>query len=96
MKGKVVSHIKRLEMCISGEIPDRVPVALWRHFPVDDQSPETLASAIISFQQTYDFDLVKVTPSSSYCLRDWGVEDVWKGNPKGQENTPMGDKESED
>jgi uroporphyrinogen decarboxylase len=83
MKGKVVSHIKRLEMCISGEIPDRVPVALWRHFPVDDQSPETLASAIISFQQTYDFDLVKVTPSSSYCLRDWGVEDVWKGNPEG-------------
>ena len=29
----------------------------------------------------YDFDLVKVTPASSFCLRDWGAEDRWTGNP---------------
>jgi uroporphyrinogen decarboxylase len=72
-----------MEICLSGEKPDRVPVALWRHFPVDDQSAEALASAVIAFQDQFDFDLVKVTPASSFCLRDWGMQDVWKGNPEG-------------
>jgi uroporphyrinogen decarboxylase len=58
-------------------------VALWRHFPVDDQTPEGLAEATINFQQAYDFDLVKVTPASSFCLKDWGVEDTWKGATEG-------------
>jgi uroporphyrinogen decarboxylase len=31
----------------------------------------------------YDFDLVKITPSSSYCVKDWGVIDRWRGNPEG-------------
>lgn len=78
-----LSHRERLEICLSGNRPDRIPVALWRHFPVDDQSPENLASAILAFQQTYDFDLVKVTPSSSFCIQDWGATDTWNGNIEG-------------
>jgi len=58
-------------------------VALWRHFPVDDQTPEGLAAATLDFQQAYDFDLVKVTPASSFCLKDWGVEDAWRGATEG-------------
>ncbi len=72
-----------MQICLRGELADRTPVALWRHFPVDDQSPETLAAAHVAFQRTYDFDLVKVTPASSFCLKDWGVDDVWEGNPEG-------------
>jgi len=72
-----------MEKCLAGDQPDRVPVALWRHFPVDDQTPESLARAVVHFQQTYDFDLVKVTPASSYCIKDWGVDDRWTGNPEG-------------
>ncbi|HEY9151776.1 MAG TPA: uroporphyrinogen decarboxylase family protein [Anaerolineales bacterium] len=79
----MISHRERIQACLSGEIPDQTPVALWRHFPVDDQSPETLAAAQIAFQHTYDFDLVKVTPASSFCLRDWGAEDEWRGNSEG-------------
>jgi len=78
-----ISHRERLQTCLNGENPDRPPVALWRHFPVDDQSPETLAAATLNFQKTYDFDLVKVTPASSFCLRDWGVEDIWQGHTEG-------------
>lgn len=78
-----ISHRERLQTCLSGETPDRSPVALWRHFPVDDQASETLASATLNFQRTYDFDLVKVTPASSFCLRDWGVEDIWQGHTEG-------------
>ena len=80
---KTISHHQRMETCLSGEKPDRVPVALWRHFPVDDQSPDMLAAAIIAFQDQFDFDLVKVTPASSFCLKDWGIKDIWKGNPEG-------------
>lgn len=56
---------------------------MWRHFPVDDQTPEGLAAATAVFQRTYDFDLIKVTPPSSFCLKDWGIEDAWTGNPEG-------------
>lgn len=69
--------------CLRGEPLDRIPVALWRHFPVDDQDPETLAAAHLAFQRTYDFDFVKVTPASSFCLKDWGVDDVWEGDTEG-------------
>lgn len=74
---------ERLKASIAGEVADRPPVALWRHFPVDDQQPETLAEATIAFQQDFDFDFVKVSPASSFCLRDWGAEDEWRGDPEG-------------
>lgn len=83
MKTRTFNHRERLETCLAGGMLDRIPVALWRHFPVDDQDPERLAAAVLQFQRTYDFDLVKVTPSSSYCLQDWGVETEWRGNPEG-------------
>ncbi|HEX9331036.1 MAG TPA: hypothetical protein VF896_04035, partial [Anaerolineales bacterium] len=69
----MTTHRERVQAAIKGEIIDRPPVVLWRHFPVDDQSPETLADAHLHYQQDYDFDLVKVTPASSFCLKDWGV-----------------------
>lgn len=79
----MTTHKERIQACITGETIDHPPVALWRHFPVDDQSPELLAKATLHFQQTYDFDLVKVTPASSFCLKDWGVEDEWQGHTEG-------------
>lgn len=83
MTQKQHSHRERLEVCLSGQVPDRTPVALWRHFPVDDQTPDGLAAATAFFQRAHDFDLIKVTPSSSFCIKDWGVADVWRGNPEG-------------
>lgn len=79
----MLTHENRMRKCLAGEPLDRVPVALWRHFPVEDQSPDTLAQAVVNFQQTYDFDFVKVTPSSSFCVKDWGSVDQWQGNPEG-------------
>jgi uroporphyrinogen decarboxylase len=78
-----ITHRQRIERCLSGVVQDKTPIALWRHFPVDDQTPDSLAEAIVSFQRWYDFDIVKVTPASSFCLRDWGAEDVWRGNSEG-------------
>lgn len=80
---KRTSHRQRIEICLAGEKADCTPVALWRHFPVDDQIPEQLARSIIDFQKLYDFDFIKITPASSFCCKDWGVQDEWKGNPEG-------------
>lgn len=74
---------ERLEAAIVGEAVDRVPVALWRHFPGDDQDPADLAGSTVAFQKQYDFDFVKVTPASSFCVRDWGADDKWLGNQEG-------------
>ncbi len=79
-----LTHRERLQACLSDDTAlDRPPVALWRHFPVDDQDPETLAAATLDFQRRYDFDLVKVTPASSFSIKDWGAEDAWEGHTEG-------------
>lgn len=70
---------ERLERTFRGEETDRVPVALWRHWPGDDQRASDLAEAVITFQRRWDFDFVKVTPASSYCIADYGVQDRWVG-----------------
>jgi len=73
----------RLEATINGEVTDRPPVTLWRHWPGDDQDAEALAAAHLSWQRNYDWDFIKVSPASSYCLVDWGVEDSWQGSVEG-------------
>lgn len=79
----MTTHRTRMEACLSGNRLDRPPIALWRHFPVDDQQPESLAAATLHWQREYDWDLVKVTPASSFAIRDWGVEDEWRGDGEG-------------
>jgi uroporphyrinogen decarboxylase len=78
-----MNHRQRLEACLARKPIDRVPVSLWRHFPADDQNPGTLARSGLLFQHLYDFDFVKLTPASSFCVKDFGVQDVWRGNPEG-------------
>ena len=79
-----LTHRARMQACLADDAAlDRPPVALWRHFPVDDQDPESLAAAALDFQHRYDFDLVKLTPASSFSIKDWGVEDIWEGHSEG-------------
>lgn len=81
------SKRKRLETVIAGEKPDRLPVALWRHWPGDDQNASTMAAAHLKWQQDYDWDLLKVGPASSYSVLDWGVRDRWAGHIEGTRET---------
>jgi uroporphyrinogen decarboxylase len=74
---------ERLEATIAGQPVDRPAIALWRHFPGDDQHAEDLAAAQITFQRRYDFDLMKVSPASSFCVEDWGVKDRYLGSLEG-------------
>ncbi len=74
---------ERLEATIAGQPVDRVAVALWRHWPGDDQRAGDLARATLDFQRVFDFDFIKVTPSSNYCIAGWGAESRWVGNQEG-------------
>ncbi len=74
---------ERLLATIAGQPVDRIAVALWRHFPGDDQRPADLAKSQLVWQQEYDWDFIKVSPSSSFHVLDWGVEDEWQGGNEG-------------
>lgn len=74
---------ERLEKAIAGEVVDRIPVALWRHWPGDDQRSADLARSIIDFQHDYNWDFVRVIPSENYQVIDYGSQDEWQGHIKG-------------
>ena len=74
---------ERLERALADEAVDRVPVALWRHFPGDDQRFADLARSIIDFQHDYNWDFVRAMPSRSFLVSDYGVSDAWRGDARG-------------
>ena len=74
---------ERLEATFAGEAVDRPAVALWRHWPVDDLDGAALARATLAFQRDYDFDFIKVTPNSNYCVTGYGAQATWQGNEEG-------------
>jgi len=78
-----MSKRERLEATIAGQATDRQAIALWRHWPGDDQRAADLARSTLDFQQQYDWDFVKCMPASNYCIADWGAQDAWVGNEEG-------------
>jgi uroporphyrinogen decarboxylase len=66
-----MDHWQRIRAALKGEPVDRVPICLWRHWPVEDHSSQTLAAAMVRWQQEYDCDLVKHAPAGSYVVEDW-------------------------
>lgn len=67
-----MNHWERVLAAKRGEETDRPPLCLWRHWPVADYRAESLAEKIITWQGTYDCDLVKHAPAGSYVIEDWG------------------------
>jgi uroporphyrinogen decarboxylase len=56
---------------------------LWRHWPGDDQRITDFAWSTLAFQKTFDWDFVKTTPFSAYCVADYGVRTEWRGDVSG-------------
>ena len=49
--------------------------------------PQTWRRSVVDYQNTFDWDFVKVTPNSNYAVHDYGVQDEWVGNLEGTSNT---------
>ena len=77
------SKRKRLEQLMAGEKADRPGVALWRHWPGDDQDAVELARSTVDWQELYDWDFVKVSPDANFCVDGWGATSRWVGNNEG-------------
>ncbi|NOZ50615.1 MAG: uroporphyrinogen decarboxylase [Chloroflexi bacterium] len=80
---KTLSKRERIERLCAGEKADRPGVALWRHWPGDDQIPAELARSALDWQAQFDWDFVKVSPSSNFCVQAWGAQSQWMGNNEG-------------
>lgn len=74
---------ERLEALLAGERPDRVPVALWRHWPGDDQRAADFVRYTVGFQRAYDWDFIKLMPFSAYGVADYGLTCTWNGHNQG-------------
>src|SRR5262245_57839282 len=78
-----MDHWARIEAAVAGGAVDRIPVALWRHFPHDDQDPGKLAARTLEYQRAWDFDLVKFMPSGTYGVEDWGAKSAFEDAANG-------------
>jgi len=72
-----MTHWERMRAALKGDEVDRVPICLWRHWPLEDHNPRTLAEAMVRWQKEYDCDLVKHAPAGSYPVEDWGGETLY-------------------
>ena len=72
-----MTHWERIRAALRGLDTDRVPIALWRHWPPDDETPEGLAAVTLRWQKMYDWDIVKLTPTGTYGIEDWGGRTVY-------------------
>jgi uroporphyrinogen decarboxylase len=79
-----MTNRQRIKAAIAGEKVDRMPVAFWRHWPIDDQEARSLARVALDFYTRYDFDFIKIPPSSSYCVDDYGLKHEFRGKLIGE------------
>ena len=75
---------QRIEQTLAGELPDRLPVSVGRHFPGDDQRAADLARSLRDYQQRYDWDFLPIYPSAQFSVTGYGLHDQWHGQPDGQ------------
>ena len=69
---KQMSRRERIQAAINRQPVDRVPYAVWRHFPSVDHSPAGLAQATLRFHDHYGSDFLKITPRGGYAVEAWG------------------------
>jgi uroporphyrinogen decarboxylase len=69
---------ERIKAALKGEKVDRIPVAFWRHWPIDDQGAESLARCALDFYYRFDFDFIKIPPSYTYITEDYGTKHEYR------------------
>ena len=75
-----LSHKERIQNLLAGESIDRTPVSFWRHFYHREHSAESLADAMLSFQDKFDWDFMKVNPRAGYHVQPWSAKIHFSAN----------------
>ncbi|OGF61765.1 MAG: hypothetical protein A2Y62_09270 [Candidatus Fischerbacteria bacterium RBG_13_37_8] len=63
---------EKLQKIVAGEKVNKLSASFWRHFYKEEQDIDALAQALVSFQDTYHWDFIKINPRTSYYSEDWG------------------------
>jgi uroporphyrinogen decarboxylase len=74
---------ERVQAALNRQPVDRVPYAVWRHFPQVDHNPAGLAQATLRFHERYGSDFVKITPTGGYAVEEWGCVEGQEVRPDG-------------
>ena len=74
---------QRVLGALSRKPVDRVPYALWCHFPEEDRTPRGLARAVLKYHQLHGSDFLKVTFAGGYAVADWGCVEAEKAEEDG-------------
>ena len=80
---KQMTRRERILAAVRREPVDRVPYAVWRHFPAVDRSPAGLAQATLRFHDHYGSDFIKITPGSGAAVEGWGCVEAEEVLPDG-------------
>lgn len=64
----------QIKKVFKAESTEKVPYAIWKHFPEYDKSPEGLLKAHMNFQNKYDSDILKISISGRAFSSDFGAE----------------------
>jgi uroporphyrinogen decarboxylase len=78
-----MSRRERIQAAVARQPVDRVPYAVWRHFPSVDRSPAGLAQATLRFHDHYGSDFLKITPRGGYAVEAWGCVEGGQVQPDG-------------
>ncbi|MBY8986302.1 MAG: hypothetical protein KGD65_14595 [Candidatus Lokiarchaeota archaeon] len=63
-----------IKKAFKAEPTERVPYAIWKHFPESDKTPEGLLKAQMDFQDKFDSDIMKISISGRAFASDFGAE----------------------
>jgi uroporphyrinogen decarboxylase len=74
---------ERIQAALNRQPVDRVPYAVWRHFPQIDRNPAGLAQATLRFHERYASDFLKITPAGGFAVEEWGCVESEEVRPDG-------------
>jgi uroporphyrinogen decarboxylase len=80
---KQMTRRERIQAALNREPVDRIPYAVWRHFPAVDRSAAGLAQATLRFHERYASDFLKITPAGGYAVEAWGCVEGDEVRPDG-------------
>jgi len=63
-----------IKKALKVEPTEKVPYAIWKHFPEFDKNPEELFKAQMDFQTKFDSDIMKISISGRAFATDFGAE----------------------
>ncbi|MFX1501438.1 MAG: uroporphyrinogen decarboxylase family protein [Promethearchaeota archaeon] len=70
----MMDKFELIKKAFKAEPTEKVPYAIWKHFPEFDKTPDGLLKAQMNFQKKFDSDIMKISISGRAFASDFGAE----------------------